>query len=87
MKAWSVAIDLAAHQTEKEYHDRPGSFQFCCAYGYAGETLIERARRDGGDSVYGDGLDAHGPGPHHIGFRLTDAEEHARAEAHCAGMG
>ena len=87
VKAWNVAIDLALHQTEKEYYGRPGTFQFSCAYGYAGETLIELARHDGGESVYGDWLDTHGPGPHHIGFRLSDAEEYAVADAHYASLG
>jgi len=85
--AWNIAIDLAKEQTEKEYFGKPGNFQFSCAYGYAGETLIELARHDGGDSVYKDWLDAHGPGPHHIGFRQTDADDYARAEALYRNLG
>jgi len=85
--AWNVAIDLAKEQTEKEYLGRPGNFQFSCAYGYAGDTLIELARHDGGDSVYKDWLDVHGPGPHHIGFRQTDAADYAKAEAHYLALG
>ncbi|MDD2610232.1 MAG: VOC family protein [Giesbergeria sp.] len=85
--AWNVAIDLAKDQTEKEYFGQPGDFQFSCAYGYAGETLFELARHDGGDSVYNDWLKQHGPGLHHIGFRQTDAEDYARADAHYRNMG
>lgn len=87
VQAWNVAIDLAKDQTEKEYFGKPGNFQFSCAYGYAGETLIELARHDGGDSVYKDWLDTHGAGPHHIGFRLKDAEEYAQADAHYRNLG
>jgi catechol 2,3-dioxygenase-like lactoylglutathione lyase family enzyme len=87
IKAWNVAIDLAKEQTRKEYLGKPGNFQFSCAYGYAGETLIELARHDGGDSVYKDWLDTHGPGPHHIGFRLQNEAELAQAEAHYGSLG
>lgn len=85
--AWNVAIDLAREQTEKEYYGQPGNFQFSCGYGYAGETLIELARHDGGDSVYKDWLDTRGSGPHHIGFRQVDDEEYRRAEAHYRSLG
>lgn len=85
--AWNVAIDLAREQTEKEYYGKPGNFQFSCAYGYAGETLIELARHDGGESVYKDWLDAHGPGPHHIGFRQQDEAEYRLAEKHYLDLG
>lgn len=85
--AWNVAIDLAKEQTEKEYFGKPGNFQFSCAYGYAGETLIELARHDGGDSVYKDWLDTHGAGPHHIGFRQANAEDYAQAEARYRNLG
>jgi len=85
--AWNVAEGLARDQTQKEYFGKPGNFQFSCAYGYAGETLIELARHDGGDSVYKDWLDHHGVGPHHIGFRQKDAEEYALAEAHYLSLG
>lgn len=84
---WNVAENLAKEQTEKEYWGKPGDFQFSCAYGFAGDTLIELARHDGGESVYKDWLDAHGPGPHHIGFRQTDAAEYAQAEAYYQGLG
>jgi catechol 2,3-dioxygenase-like lactoylglutathione lyase family enzyme len=87
IQAWNVALDLAMHQSEKEYLGKPGNFQFSCAYGYAGETLIELARHDGGDSVYRDWLRTHGPGPHHIGFRLADDAEYRRAEAHYLSVG
>lgn len=85
--AWNVAEDLARDQTEKEYLGKPGNFQFSCAYGYAGETLFELARHDGGDSVYNDWLNEHGPGLHHIGFRQYDAEDLARAEQHYRDLG
>jgi catechol 2,3-dioxygenase-like lactoylglutathione lyase family enzyme len=87
VQTWNVAIDLARDQTEKEYLGRPGNFQFSCAYGFAGDVLVELARHDGGDSIYGDWLDARGAGPHHIGFRQTDADDYARAEARYRGLG
>ncbi|RJG24141.1 VOC family protein [Massilia cavernae] len=87
IEAWNVAYDLAKEQTEKEYRGKPGNFQFSCAYGFAGETLIELARHDGGDSVYKDWLDANGPGPHHIGFRMENEQEYRQAEAHYLELG
>lgn len=81
IEAWDKAIDLAKEQTEKEYWGEPGNFQFSCAYGFAGDTLIELARHDGGESVYKDWLDERGPGPHHVGVRLTDAAQYSRAHA------
>jgi len=54
VQAWSVAYDLAKTQIEKEYLEGPGNFQFSCAYGYAGDTLIELAHHDGGDSLTGE---------------------------------
>lgn len=78
---WDKAIDLAKQQTDKEYWGKPGNFEFSCAYGAAGDVIIELAHHDGGDSLYKDWLDEGGRGPHHIGFRLDDAEECAQAEA------
>lgn len=74
---WAMAIDLAKYQIEKEIWGRPGDFQYSCAYGLAGNTIIELARHDGGDSVYGDWKG----GPHHVGFRLEDRNEYDRAVA------
>ena len=82
IEAWNVAHDLALHQTEKEYYGKPGNFQFSCGYGYAGETLIELARHDRGDSVYNDWIQSGQKGPHHVGFRLTTPEDYAEAEQH-----
>ncbi|RJF96326.1 VOC family protein [Noviherbaspirillum saxi] len=85
--AWNIAENLAKEQTEKEYRGKPGDFQFSCAYGFAGDTLIELARHDGGSSVYKDWLDTNGKGPHHVGFRLANAEEYAQAEHHYLDCG
>lgn len=87
VEVWNVAEGLSQTQKEKEYYGQPGDFQFSCAYGFAGETLIELARHDGGQSVYKDWLDEKGKGPHHIGFRQTDAEEYALAEQHYNDLG
>jgi catechol 2,3-dioxygenase-like lactoylglutathione lyase family enzyme len=76
---WAVAIDLGKHQTEKEYWGRPGDFQFSCAYGFSGETMIELARHDGGRSLYGDWIADKGYGVHHIGFRLPDSAGYEKA--------
>ncbi|MCB5945505.1 VOC family protein [Acidocella sp. KAb 2-4] len=81
IEAWDKAIDLAKSQTEKEYWGKPGNFQFSCAYGFAGDTLIELARHDGGDSIYKEWLDQHGVGPHHVGFRFEDEAEYNRAQS------
>lgn len=85
--AWNVAYDLAKEQTEKEYMGKPGNFQFSCGYGYAGETLIELARHDGGDSVYNDWIKAGQTGPHHVGFRLENEAEYFEAERHYQDCG
>lgn len=82
IEAWNIAYDLAKHQTDKEYLGQPGDFQFSCAYGFAGDTLIELVRHDGGNSLYKDWLESNGTGPHHVGFRLPNAEEYAQAERH-----
>jgi catechol 2,3-dioxygenase-like lactoylglutathione lyase family enzyme len=71
VEKWAMAIDLAKFQTEKEIWGQPGDFQFSCAYGLAGNTIIELARHDGGESVYA----GWSGGPHHIGFRLKDRNE------------
>lgn len=87
VEVWNVAYDLAREQTEKEYRGQPGDFQFSCAYGFAGDTLIELARHDGGRSVYQDWKDEHGCGPHHVGFRQTSAEEYDQAVGHYQELG
>lgn len=87
VEVWNVAEGLSQTQKEKEYYGQPGDFQFSCAYGFTGETLIELARHDGGQSVYKDWLDEKGKGPHHIGFRQKDAAEYAQAEQHYLDLG
>lgn len=87
VQVWNIAYDLAKEQTQKEYRGEPGDFQFSCAYGFAGDTLIELARHDGGRSLYQDWIDTRGYGPHHIGFRQHDAEEYALAERHYRDQG
>lgn len=87
VEVWNVAHDLAKEQTQKEYRGQPGDFQFSCAYGFAGDTLIELARHDGGNSLYKDWIDSRGYGPHHIGFRQSGAEEYAQAERHYQEQG
>jgi catechol 2,3-dioxygenase-like lactoylglutathione lyase family enzyme len=87
IEAWNIAYDLAKEQTDKEYYGKPGNFQFSCAYGYAGETLIELARHDGGDSVYNDWLQVNGQGPHHVGFRLDNEKDLREAETQYEALG
>jgi catechol 2,3-dioxygenase-like lactoylglutathione lyase family enzyme len=87
VERWSVAYDLAKYQRDKEYWGEPEDFQFSCAYGFAGDTLIELARHDGGRSIYKDWIDDGNKGPHHIGFRVADATEYAAAEKHYADVG
>lgn len=87
VEVWNVAEGLAREQTQKEYRGQPGDFQFSCAYGFAGDTLIELARHDGGNSLYKDWIDSRGYGPHHIGFRQSSAEEYAQAEQHYRELG
>lgn len=85
---WSKAYDLAKGQVDKRYWGEAGDFQFSCAYGFAGDVLIELAEHDGGRSVYRDWLDERGESMHHIGFRLSDAAtfEEARRQYHDAGL-
>ena len=87
VEVWNVAYDLAKEQVEKEYWGEPGDFQFSCAYGFAGETLIELARHDGGRSIYKDWTDRNGYGLHHIGFRQMDEAEYRKAEQHYLELG
>ncbi len=87
IEAWNVAEGLAREQIEKEYRGKPGDFQFSCAYGFAGDCLIELARHDGGDSVYKDWLEENGKGPHHVGFRLEDADEYHEAADYYRQLG
>jgi catechol 2,3-dioxygenase-like lactoylglutathione lyase family enzyme len=76
---WAIQIGLSNGQTEKEYQGGPGNFEFSCAFGFAGDILIELARPDGGESGYQDWVDQGSPGPHHIGFLLGDVDEYDRA--------
>ena len=87
VKRWSKAYDLAKHQVDKEYWGEPEDFQFSCAYGFAGDTLIELAEHDGGRTIYKDWLDEHGTSPNHIGFRVKDLAEFEAAEQHYAQAG
>ena len=87
VSVWNVAYDLASTQVEKEYWGQPGDFQFSCAYGFAGETLVELARHDGGRSIYKDWIDEKGYGLHHIGFRQMSEEEYRQAERHYLDLG
>lgn len=87
VEVWNIAYDLAKEQTQKELWGKPGDFQFSCAYGYAGDTLIELARHDGGQSLYKDWQETRGFGPHHIGFRQTNAEEYDQAVSHYLEQG
>lgn len=87
VERWSKAYDLAKGQVDKRYWGEPEDFQFSCAYGFAGSTLIELAEHDGGCSVYKDWLDEKGESMHHIGFRLADAAEYEAALAHYAEAG
>jgi len=80
VERWSIWSDLAKDQVNKTYRGEPGDFQFSCAYGYAGDILIELCHHDGGKSVYKDWLDTRGAGIHHVGFRVVDANEFAEVE-------
>jgi catechol 2,3-dioxygenase-like lactoylglutathione lyase family enzyme len=73
--SWSVWEDLAAGQARKTYRGEPEEFQFSCAYGFAGDVLIELCRHDSGRSLYKDWLDTRGPGLHHFAFRLENEAE------------
>lgn len=84
---WSKAYHLAHGQVDKKYWGEPEDFQFSCAYGFAGTTLIELAEHDGGRSVYKDWLDEHGESMHHVGFRLEGSDEYQTALTHYASQG
>ena len=87
VERWSKAYGLARDQVDKLYWGEPEDFQFSCAYGFAGDVLIELARHDGGRSVYHDWLEERGEALHHIGFRLADASEYDAARMHYAAQG
>lgn len=82
VERWSKAYDLAKGQVDKRYWGEAEDFQFSCAYGFAGTTLIELAEHDAGRSVYKDWLDEQGESMHHIGFRLDTASEYEAALRH-----
>lgn len=83
VETWDIVRDLGKYQTEKTYYGKEGDYQFSCAYGMAGSILIELAHHEGGSSVY----DNWSGGPHHIGFRLPDAESYDAARAHYDAQG
>lgn len=87
VERWSKAYHLAKGQINKRYWGEPEDFQFSCAYGFAGDVLIELAEHDGGRSIYKDWLDEHGESQHHIGFRLASLEEYEAALAHYREQG
>lgn len=87
VERWSKAYHLARGQVDKKYWGEAEDFQFSCAYGFAGDTLIELAEHDGGRSVYKDWLDEHGESMHHVGFRLETMDEYAAALRHYAEAG
>ncbi len=70
------AYDLAKGQKEKEYWGEPGDFECSCAYGAVGDLVVELARHEHGREHLSDWLDERGVGPHHIGFRVADADEY-----------
>jgi catechol 2,3-dioxygenase-like lactoylglutathione lyase family enzyme len=82
VERWAIAYDLASGQHSKQYWGEPEDFQFSCAYGFAGDVLIELARHDGGRSVYADWLRDKGSSPHHIGFRVRTMDEYEDGLAH-----
>lgn len=87
VQRWSKAYHLAQGQIDKKYWGEAEDFQFSCAYGFAGNTLIELAEHDGGRSVYKDWLNSHGESMHHVGFRLETAPEYVAAMEHFAAQG
>lgn len=87
VERWSKAYDLAKGQVDKRYWGEEEDFQFSCAYGFAGTTLIELAEHDGGRSVYRDWLDERGESMHHIGFRLETAAAYEAALGHYREQG
>jgi catechol 2,3-dioxygenase-like lactoylglutathione lyase family enzyme len=84
---WTVFEGLSRGQTEKRYRGNPGAFEFSCAYAFAGNTLIELARHDEGESAYAEWLDAGHIGPHHVGFRVDDEDAYTKACEHFEALG
>ncbi|MFI1330622.1 VOC family protein [Streptomyces sp. NPDC020845] len=75
--------DLGATITGKTYRGRPGEFQFSCAFGYAGDIMVELIQHDSGESIFKDWLDERGPGLHHVCFLMGSVQQF---EAAVAGM-
>jgi catechol 2,3-dioxygenase-like lactoylglutathione lyase family enzyme len=84
---WTMMEGLSRGQTEKLYRGDPGNFEFSCAYAFAGDTMIELARHDGGASAYTEWLDAGRTGPHHVGFRVDDHDAYITACEHLEALG
>lgn len=87
VERWDIVRGLSRNQLEKEYWGKPGNFEFSCAYGFAGDTLIELAHHDGGESIYADWIRERGYGLHHIGFRLQSSEDYHRAATDFNNLG
>jgi catechol 2,3-dioxygenase-like lactoylglutathione lyase family enzyme len=87
VSSWTVMEGLSRGQSDKLYRGKPGNFEFSCAYGFAGDMMIELARHDGGESAYAEWLDAGRTGPHHVGFRVDDDDAYIKACEHLEALG
>lgn len=66
--------DLATGMTGKTYRSAPGDFQFSCAFGYAGDIMVELIQHESGESIFKDWLTDRGPGLHHVCFLMPDVD-------------
>lgn len=69
-RVWTYGPDVLR---ESRYRGRSGSFSMRLALG-GSEPQLEYIEPVGGPSLYHEWLDEHGPGLHHLGFFVDDAQ-------------
>ncbi len=66
--------DLRCDEMGGTYKGQPGTWAISLALGFHGDLQIELIQPLQGPSAYHDFIDAGRSGPHHIGYRVDDAE-------------
>jgi methylmalonyl-CoA/ethylmalonyl-CoA epimerase len=64
--------------TDKTFRGRPAEHDFTIAIAYSADTQIELIQHLSGDTCYKEFLDRRGEGMQHLGFFLSDRDQHDR---------
>jgi catechol 2,3-dioxygenase-like lactoylglutathione lyase family enzyme len=67
--------------TDKSFRGRPAEHDFTIALAYSGDTQIELIQHISGDTCYKEFLERRGEGMQHLGFFLSDRDQHQRVLA------